>query len=99
MSATVAEKTTREIASSITRKVAVGCWQFQSEGWLIEMIDKALRDRDERVAGIIESEIRAAAEQLTERGDEGRDILNYTDFIKGQKTAAQDILSAIRGSQ
>lgn len=69
----------------------------QDEEMLIGAIEKALRDRDERAVRIAQSEAMAAAAQLTERGDEGRDILNYTDFIKGQKTAAQDIASAIRG--
>jgi len=99
VSEVVKEKSTREIAVDITKQVAVGCWQFQSEGWLINEIDKALCARDKRLQGIVESELNAAVEQLTERGDEGRDILNYTDFIKGQKTAAQDILSAVRGTQ
>lgn len=83
---------TREVAVSIMLpafgKVAPAILQNMEDA-----IEKALRDRDERAAKIVESEVIRAAQLLTERSDEGRDILNYTDFIKGQKTAAQDILA------
>jgi hypothetical protein len=76
------EKSTREVAVEITKQVAVGCWQFQSPGHLTEMIDKALRDRDERAARIAETpysdEVQAFA------GDE-------------PKAVGEKIASAIRG--
>jgi hypothetical protein len=45
---------TRERAVQITNQVAVGCWQFQSEGWLINAIDSALQQAiaDERATPI-----------------------------------------------
>jgi hypothetical protein len=47
------EKSPREIAEEIVNQIAVGAWQFQSRGWTLGMIEKALRDRDERAARII----------------------------------------------
>jgi hypothetical protein len=93
-------KETREIAEEIAKRITdnpcahPSCCPHTAKA--ADAIEKALRDRDERAARTAESEVSAAAQQLAERGDEGRDILNYTDFIKGQKTAAQDILKAIR---
>jgi hypothetical protein len=93
-------KETRETAEEIAKRITdnpcahPSCCPHTAKA--ADAIDKALRDRDERAARIASSEVEHAAQQLTERGDEGRDILNYTDFIKGQKTAAQDILNAIR---
>jgi hypothetical protein len=51
-------KTTREIAVRITNQVAIGCWRYQSEGWLIDAIDQALRQH--------EIEVRAEAWQPIE---------------------------------
>lgn len=95
-------KETRETADNVARaSLPFSAFRNESEwkdaiGFLAKQVDQALLDRDERAARIARSEVEHAAQQLTERGDEGRDILNYTDFIKGQKTAAQDILKAIR---
>lgn len=40
---------TREAAQQIVEQVAVGCWQFQSSGHLIELISAALAQREAAV--------------------------------------------------
>jgi hypothetical protein len=95
MSKETREKAETIVHAAVKRRVADG--SVVGQPWaLIDAIDQALQAERERAAGIAKSEVEHAAQLLTERGDEGRDILNYTDFIKGQKTAAQDILAGIR---
>ena len=60
---------TKEVAIRITNQVAIGCWRFQSEGWLIDAIDKALRQR--------EKEARAAEQQRAVRKVRELRALNY----------------------
>ena len=90
--------TTKEIAEQIARP-AIGKVAPAIQREMVDAIEAALRERDERVVRFVENEIAHHAQELTERGDEGRDILNYTDFIKGSKTTAQDILAAIRRTE
>lgn len=47
---------TREIAEKIVNQIAVGAWQFCSRGWVLEMIDQALRNERERCAKIAEDD-------------------------------------------
>lgn len=45
---------TREVAVAITNQIAIGCWWYQSEGWVIDAIDKAPQKERERCAKIAE---------------------------------------------
>lgn len=65
-------KETREMAERIVNKIAVGAWQFQSRGWVIEAIDKALRARDARAAKIAETPYGDKVQAVA--GDEPREV-------------------------
>lgn len=72
---------TRAVAESIMKQCAVGCWQFQSPGALIEWIDKALRGRDERAAKIAEEHY----DKATECGGGSECSLNIAATIRGSR--------------
>ena len=74
------------LADAITEAITTFTTTHGEERW---------REGLQRALDIADSDVTLYAEQLAERGDEGRDILNYTDFIKGQKTAARGIRVAL----
>jgi hypothetical protein len=55
---------TREVAVGIVNQVAIGCWQFQSEDWLIDAIDAALRQREQEVRAAITRAVSGRAKEL-----------------------------------
>lgn len=55
MTTTKQTESRKQIAERIVSQIAVGAWQYCSPGWVTNMIEAALKERDERAAKIAET--------------------------------------------